>query len=80
MIDVYAIRLCHFYHRVYNGTGLGAVRRIIEEPVLVGNRKWIDGIFTEPMGKATPKLLKFEWFGDEQCWRTEYGLIDIKVK
>ena len=33
VIDIYSIGLCHFYHRVYNSTGLSSIWCVTEKPV-----------------------------------------------
>ena len=35
VIDVYSICFCHLNHRVYDGTGLGTVWGITEQPIFL---------------------------------------------
>ena len=58
MIDVYSICLCHFYHGIYNGTGLCTVRSITEQPVFTAYREWADRILAEIIRKAASAIFQ----------------------
>ena len=58
VVDVYSIRFCHFYHRVYDSTCLCPIWCVAEQPVFPPYSKWANSVFTKVIGKAASAIFK----------------------
>ena len=57
-VNIQVMRLCQLYHGIDNGTGVGSIHRITEQPVFPAYREWPDRILAEIIRKAAASILK----------------------